>query len=358
MLVLGGVLTKCSLTNSCAVADAPEPATPDSTKPRENDFYFDQKSCSTNIDTLLSVKTPNPCATTELLKRVDRRLQNAIKANSSNQTIERFGLNEALDEDADRDRITKLIELENLVEARIEQKESLDSHYEISNYVKGNLIVGGIVVPVYFIFCALLGAMIAMARKLPEFQARLKRSEKDTNEKIFRGEPYAPITYSELPELVLFQIIQVASAPILAVIAYGYLNDDFESQFTGISIAFAAGFSSEWVLMMIRSITDRLGGAKPKTVPSRAVTTEADSQSYINLKSGRAYRYDIVVLTQPVGQLTAGCEVVITQISSNQITAKESGGEIRFTRSADFFDVKKDLPDYVSISGNESKADG
>ncbi|OFC71572.1 hypothetical protein [Alteromonas confluentis] len=370
MLVIGGIKTQCSLTNNCSVVDAPEIAkaekaitptdseTPINAMPGANDFYHDQKNCSADIDSLLSKDDPNPCASAELLKRLDSRIKKAGKVADDNNTIRTYALSANPGDESDFKNIAKLIKLQSLVEARIEQKKALDAHYVIDNHVTGNLIIGGIIVPAYFIFCALIGAMIAMARKLPEFQARLKRTEEDTSEKVFRGDSYAPIGYCELPELVLFQIIQVASAPILAVIAYGYLNDDFESQFTGISIAFAAGFSSEWILMMVRSISDRLGGAKPKTVPYRTVTPEAKAAAFIDLKSGRAYVSDTIILIKPVGLHKIGDKFVLTNITGQELTVREKAGVATIIRSADFFDIELEQPKYVSMDDDENNAVG
>lgn len=371
MLVIGGIKTQCSLTNNCSVVDAPEIAkagkaikpadseTAINALPGANDFYHDQKNCSADIDSLLSKNNPNPCASAVLLKRLDSRIKKAGDVANRNNTIRTYALNASPGDESDyKNNIAKLIMLQSLVEARIEQKKALDAHYVIDNHVTGNLIIGGIIVPAYFIFCALIGAMIAMARKLPEFQARLKRTEQDTSEKVFRGDSYAPIGYCELPELVLFQIIQVASAPILAVIAYGYLNDDFESQFTGISIAFAAGFSSEWILMMVRSISDRLGGAKPKTVPYRTVTPEAKAAAFIDLKSGRAYVSDTIILIKPVGLHKIGDKFVLTNIAGQELTVREKAGVATIIRSADFFDIELNQSEYVSLDGDENNAVG
>lgn len=111
-------------------------------------------------------------------------------------------------------------------------------------------IRGGLVVPLYFVVLSLMGGAVSMTRRVPEYQWR--RTLPENHEK--------HMTPERVRESLVFQIMQVISAPLIAVTAY-YLVDP-ASRATSVALAFTSGFASETVLMAIRALVDKL---KPAT---------------------------------------------------------------------------------------------
>lgn len=349
LIIIGSITTECSLTNSCAETKPPI---------RPPRFYIEQSTCSADILELQAKielnESINPCLSDAMSQKVSSKLleaKNKLQAISIQQSLslkDSSSNNNTSAQEIQRTR-DALTTLKQKIEANKLQKAILDQQHSIDNHIDGKLIVGGIVVPAYFVFCALLGAMISMARKLPEFQARIVRKDDDTDNKDFRGESLATLQFQEIPELVLFQIIQVCSAPILAIIAYGYLNDEIMSDFTAISIAFAAGFSSEWVLMMIRNISDRLAGARPKTSLSRAVLNQLP-QTVTQVFDGLVKVGDLVYLRKASGKFTPGTAFLVTSIQSNTITATAVDGSGELREQAICFEIKAPSPVFADFS--------
>ena len=129
-------------------------------------------------------------------------------------------------------------------------------------------ISGGLVVPLYAVVLSLMGAAVSMTRRVPEFQRRLTS-----------GDP-EHVTYDSAREGLVFQIMQVASAPLIVLTAY-YLVDP-NSRASTIALSFASGFSSETVLLMIRALVEKLKPAQsapaakpasPGKPPGPSVTT-------------------------------------------------------------------------------------
>ena len=59
-----------------------------------------------------------------------------------------------------------------------------------------------------------------------------------------------------------FQILQLISAPLIAIAAYNLITPDSLQATT--ALGFITGFSSETVLLGIRAVVDRLCGTMPK----------------------------------------------------------------------------------------------
>jgi hypothetical protein len=114
-------------------------------------------------------------------------------------------------------------------------------------------IQGGLVVPLYFIVIALVGGLVSMMRRIPEYQARVSPNST------------ARLSNEEAREQLVFQLMQVMSAPLIAATAY-YLVDP-STRTTSIALAFIAGFSSETVLLYIRALTTKLQPEKQDRVP-------------------------------------------------------------------------------------------
>ena len=105
-------------------------------------------------------------------------------------------------------------------------------------------ITGGLVVPLYAIVLSLMGAVVSMTRRVPEYQRRVSPGDADS------------ISYDKAREALVFQIMQVTSAPLIALTVY-YLVDP-GSRSSTIVLSFAAGFSSETVLLVIRAMLEKL----------------------------------------------------------------------------------------------------
>lgn len=111
-------------------------------------------------------------------------------------------------------------------------------------------IRGGLVVPLYFVVLSLMGAAVSMTRRVPEYQGRLalpKTSQKS-------------ITPEEAREYLVFQIMQVVSAPLIAITAYYLVVPGFRA--TSVALGFASGFTSETILLVIRALAEKM---EPKT---------------------------------------------------------------------------------------------
>lgn len=105
-------------------------------------------------------------------------------------------------------------------------------------------IQGGLIIPLYVVVLSLMGASVSMTRRVPEFQRRLSP-----------GDPEY-ITYGKAREGLVFQIMQVASAPMIAMTVYYVIDPG--SRASTIILAFASGFSSETILLLIRAFLEKL----------------------------------------------------------------------------------------------------
>lgn len=105
---------------------------------------------------------------------------------------------------------------------------------------------GGLVVPWYVISLALMGATVSLARKVPEYQRRAIDVADDT------------MNGPRMREALEFEVLQVLSAPFIAITAFNLITP--ASMGSSAAIGFASGFSSEPLLMAIRSLVDRIVG--------------------------------------------------------------------------------------------------
>jgi hypothetical protein len=118
------------------------------------------------------------------------------------------------------------------------------------------IVHGGLVVPWYFIALALMGAAVSLARKIPEYQRRAL----DKNDKEF--------TAARTREMMEFQILQLLSAPLIAVAAYNLVTPN--SMQASAALGFITGFASETLLVGIRAVADRLmGGVSAASADTR-----------------------------------------------------------------------------------------
>lgn len=107
----------------------------------------------------------------------------------------------------------------------------------------------GLLVPLYFIILALMGGSISLTRRLPELQKQVSTEHIAT-------EQQPKLTQYEFREHLIFQIVQFISAPFLAILAY-YLIDPSNTT-NAVALAFTAGFASETILLMVRSIANKI----------------------------------------------------------------------------------------------------
>ena len=113
-------------------------------------------------------------------------------------------------------------------------------------------IAGGMVVPLYVLILSLMGAAVSMTRRVPEYQRRtsMRRGDDGDGERLDR---------SHARERLVFQIMQVISAPLVALTAYHAFNP--ESRAAAVAVGFSAGFASEPILKAIRALVDKMNPA-------------------------------------------------------------------------------------------------
>lgn len=68
----------------------------------------------------------------------------------------------------------------------------------------------GLVVPLYVVVLAIIGGAVGMTRRLPEIQRRAAHSVQGKQD----GDAISPI---EAREMVVFQIMQILAAPLVAL---------------------------------------------------------------------------------------------------------------------------------------------
>ncbi len=105
-------------------------------------------------------------------------------------------------------------------------------------------IQGGLVVPLYVVVLSLMGGAVSMTRRVPEYQRRtLDIEDRD-------------MTPDKARENLVFQIMQVFSAPLVAVTAYYLFEPDSGAK--SVLLGFVSGFASEPILLAIRALVEKL----------------------------------------------------------------------------------------------------
>jgi len=108
-------------------------------------------------------------------------------------------------------------------------------------------IRGGMAVPLYVVMLSLMGGAVSMTRRVPEYQKRaLDIDDRD-------------MTLHYARENLVFQIMQVISAPLIAVTFYYLIEPTSGAQ--SVLLGFAAGFASEPILLAIRALVEKLAPA-------------------------------------------------------------------------------------------------
>jgi hypothetical protein len=141
---------------------------------------------------------------------------------------------------------TRLMEIEDAV--IMLKRDMFDVRLVLQGYPNYQA-KGGLVIPFYLIVLSMFGAAISLTRRIPEYQKQAAPG--------YVGTENAPsLSPPMLREYLVFQIIQFVSAPFLATVAYLL----FEPATTAVTVglAFAAGFSSEVVLVWLRDFVDKI----------------------------------------------------------------------------------------------------
>jgi hypothetical protein len=139
-------------------------------------------------------------------------------------------------------------------------------------------IRGGLVVPLYVIVLALIGSAVSMTRRVPEYQRRAMNTQD-------------PLTNVQAREYLVFEIMQVVSAPLIAVTVYYIVKPD--TPVTSVLLGFGSGFASEPILLMIRNLVEKLSPAKP-TEP--ILITVRINPAKVSLKPGESKQFRAEVL--------------------------------------------------------------
>jgi hypothetical protein len=136
------------------------------------------------------------------------------------------------------------------------------------------IIEGGLAVPLFVIVLAFIGGAVSLSRRIPEYQ---RRSSPGYVPSVAAGATSAgtadqPQSALEARESVVFQIMQLVSAPFLAVATWYVVTPTTLAAAAG--LAFGTGFASEPLLLMIRGMVDGLRPAV--TLKSGAQPADGD----------------------------------------------------------------------------------
>lgn len=178
-------------------------------------------------------------------------------------------------------------------------------------------IRGGLVIPLYAVVLSLMGAAVSMTRRVPEYQRRISPGDAEY------------ITFDQARERLVFQIMQVASAPLIVITAY-YLVEP-GSQASTIALSFAAGFSSETVLLLIRAMLEKLQPASTTAAPKTAAVGVAPERLDFGSVAVNATSKKSVSITNPgpatlqVTGITCGGEFLTTTTVPLNVAPQTSG---------------------------------
>ena len=114
-------------------------------------------------------------------------------------------------------------------------------------------ISSGLAVPMYVIVLAFVGGAVSLSRRIPEYQKRSDATYQATDEQ-------PALAAVDAREAVVFQIMQLISAPFIALSAYYIVGPSTLGAAVG--LAFACGFASEPILLMIRGA---ITGIRPES---------------------------------------------------------------------------------------------
>src|SRR5690606_26188136 len=96
---------------------------------------------------------------------------------------------------------------------------------------------------------AFMGGAVGLSRRLPEYQKRCAPGYVGTDKQ-------PAVTTDEAREYVIFQMLQLLAAPLIAIVAYHAIDPG--TMGAAISLAFVSGFASEPILLQIRGMVEGL----------------------------------------------------------------------------------------------------
>jgi hypothetical protein len=138
-----------------------------------------------------------------------------------------------------------------------ENNENVDCEpSDLTNATRYSEITNGLVVPFYVVFLSFIGGAVSLSRRIPEYQKRSEPDYKPASDLT----TFAPMKPYEARESVVFQIMQLISAPFIAITAYWAIAPSTVP--ASIGLAFVSGFASETILLLIRGVVD---GIRPQT---------------------------------------------------------------------------------------------
>jgi len=142
---------------------------------------------------------------------------------------------------------------------------------------RGWKISGGIVVPLYVVLLSLMGSAVSMTRRVPEYQRRAL-------------DPKEAFTNAQARENLVFQIMQVFSAPLIVITVYYLFAPDTPAK--SVLVGFASGFASEPILLAIRGLVEKLAPADslPSTTGTAPVTVTV-TPSTVSLQAGQSHQF-------------------------------------------------------------------
>jgi hypothetical protein len=142
-------------------------------------------------------------------------------------------------------------------------------------------IQGGLVIPLYVVVLSLMGSAVSMTRRVPEYQRRAL----DLKE---------PFTNAQARECLVFQIMQVVSAPLIGMTVYYLYGPDTPAK--SVFLGFASGFASEPILISIRGLVEKLKRAESVSSPAATgPVAVAVSPGEISLKAKGIATFTAVV---------------------------------------------------------------
>lgn len=195
----------------------------------------------------------------------------------------------------------------------------------------------GLLVPLYFIILALMGGSISLTRRLPELQKQASKEHIAT-------EQQPKLTQHEFREHLIFQIVQFISAPFLAILAYYLIEPNNTTN--AVALAFTAGFASETILLMVRSVANKITPAAsmgPQYGAVAGVVTMSDK----NTDSGKPGQKIEVFLSESPQVRTVTDEKGFYMLGN--VPVGEHSISIKFTTTVDAKEVEKLQKDTVKI---------
>jgi uncharacterized protein YjdB len=138
-------------------------------------------------------------------------------------------------------------------------------------------ISGGIVVPLYVVLLSWMGSAVSMTRRIPEYQRRAL-------------DPKEAFANAQARENLIFQIMQVLSAPLIVITVYYLFKPDTPA--VSVLLGFASGFASEPILLAIRRLVEKLSPATtlPSTTETAPVTVTVTPATY-SLQAGQSHQF-------------------------------------------------------------------